>query len=154
MTIRFVPISTAAAWALRSGRDAYGLPAETVAASAGSGTPCRHCLQQVPKGQPYLIAAHRPFAGLNPYTETGPIFLCARDCPAAGPGFPSGMLTAESHIVRGYSHDERIVYGTGSVVPTPRIAARCQALLDRPEIAFIHISSASNNCFLCRVDRG
>ena len=154
MTIRFVPIKTAIAMALREGRDAYDLPAEHVAAATGGGVPCRHCLAQVPEDRPYVIVAHRPFAGLNPYTETGPIFLCADHCTAAGPDFPAAMLTAPGYIVRGYSADERIIYGTGAVTSTPEIATRCETLFTRPEVAFIHIRSASNNCFQCRVERG
>lgn len=153
MTIRFLAINSATAWALRSGLDAYGLPAEPVGPSTGEGAPCRHCLRQVPKGRPYLIVAHRPFAGLNPYTETGPIFLCADDCPSAGPSLPTDILTAPHYILRGYDTRERIVYGTGAVVPTPLIAARAAELLSRPEIAFVHLRSASNNCFLCRIER-
>lgn len=154
MTIRFVPIKTASARSLREGLDAYGLPAEHVAASTGAGVPCRHCLAQVPEGRPYVIVAHRPFGGLNPYTETGPIFLCTDDCAAGGPDFPAAMLRAASYITRAYSADERIIYGTGAVTPTPDIAARCAALFDDPRVAFIHIRSASNNCFQCRVERG
>jgi hypothetical protein len=57
-------------------------------------------------------------------------------------------------LVRGYSTDERIVYGTGSVVPSDRIAATAASLLARPDIAFVHLRSASNNCFQCRIERG
>ncbi|SIS79254.1 DUF1203 domain-containing protein [Paracoccus saliphilus] len=155
MQIRFCPIPSDTAQAWRDGfPDAYELAPERVETSTGSGTPCRHCLDQVPAGQPYLIAAHRPFKGLNPYTETGPIFLCAQDCVAGGPDFPKRFLASEQYIVRGYSADERIVYGTGAVTPTGEIEDRCKELFARDEIAFIHIRSASNNCFHCRVERG
>ncbi|RJE88181.1 DUF1203 domain-containing protein [Paracoccus onubensis] len=155
MQIRFRPIPTALAQAWRNGAaDVYGLAPEHVAASPGNGTPCRHCMEQVPEGEPYLIVAHRPFEGLNPYTESGPIFLCAAECAAGGPDFPAGFLRSKQYIVRGYSSDERIVYGTGGVVPTGEIEARCRELFTRDEIAFIHIRSASNNCFHCRVERG
>lgn len=106
------------------------------------------------QGQNFLILAHRPFTGLNPYTETGPIFLCAGDCAAGGgASLPAEILSAESYITRAYSADERIIYGTGSVTPTKRIEARCAELLADPQVAFVHIRSASNNCFLCRVER-
>lgn len=154
MSVSFTPIPAACARALRTGCDAYGLHPEQVAASTGTGAPCRHCLRQVPQGASYLIAAHRPFVGLNPYTETGPIFLCADDCPPGGPDFPAAVLTAPQYIVRGYDADERIIYGTGGVVPTGAITARCAELLTDRGVAFIHIRSASNNCFLCRADRG
>ena len=61
------------------------------------------------------------------------------------------MLASPHYIVRGYSADERIVYGTGQVTPTDQIAARAEALLARPDIAFVDIRSASNNCFQCRI---
>lgn len=154
MSPRFTPISTVMATALRHGTDAYGQPPERVAASTGAGTPCRHCLRQVSAGAPYLVLAHRPFAGLHPYTETGPIFLCADPCPRADGSFPAAILTAPHYITRAYSDDERILYGTGSVTPTDQIAARCADLLARPEVAFVDIRSVSNNCFLCRVRRG
>jgi hypothetical protein len=57
-------------------------------------------------------------------------------------------------IVRGYSADERIVYGTGAVVATDRIAETATALLERDDVAFVHVRSASNNCFQCRIVRG
>jgi hypothetical protein len=104
MTIAFTGLPTAEVAAIRaSGRDAYDNPIEHQV-SDGVGVPCRHCLQQVPKGQGYLILAHRPFESRNPYAETGPIFLCADDCAPAvpGPDLPP-MLASAQYIVRGYS---------------------------------------------------
>lgn len=154
--IRVLPIPTRLARSLREGQpDAYGLPAERGGISTGAGVPCRHCLAQVPQGQPYLIAAYRPFHGINPYTETGPIFLCTDGCKQGGGAhLPWAMLDAPTYILRGYSQDERIVYGSGAVVPTTNIAARCEALLDDPRVAFAHVRSASNNCYFFRVGRG
>lgn len=154
MNIRFVAIPTDIANRYRQGEsDAFGLSPKYQTTSDGIGTPCRHCLRQVPAGKPYLILAYRPFKGLNPYTETGPIFLCADDCPAAGSGFPDKILTAPHYIIRGYSADERIISGSGQVVNTFDIPLICADLLTNPAIAFVHVRSASNNCFLCRVER-
>jgi hypothetical protein len=58
------------------------------------------------------------------------------------------------YIVRGYDHDDRIVYGTGAVVPTPDIPARAGELLARPDVAYLHMRSAKNNCYQCRIERG
>ncbi|MDO5633220.1 MAG: DUF1203 domain-containing protein [Paracoccus sp. (in: a-proteobacteria)] len=150
MTIRFIPISTATAWALRNGTDAYGRAPER-AISTGNGTPCRHCLQQVPAGQVSLLLAHRPFAARHPYAETGPIFLCAADCAPGGPDLPAAILTAPTYLLRGYDSGERIVYGTGGAVPTAQIESHAAALLARDDITAVHIRSASNNCYLCKV---
>ena len=115
----FLPLPDATAAHYRSGGpDAYGLRPERRVADGGA-IPCRHSLRLLPAGTPYLIVAHRPFAGLNPYAETGPIFLAAEDTPGAAPTTElPPFLTAAAYIVRGYSLDERIVYGTGAVTPT------------------------------------
>ena len=81
------------------------------------------------------------------------VFVCAA-CERAGEtGALPPMLTSPGYIVRGYSDAERIVYGTGGVVPTQDVPARCEELLARADIAFVHVRSASNNCFQVRVDR-
>jgi hypothetical protein len=153
MTIRYRPISTdsvAALWA--GGDDAYGMQPER-RISDGKGVPCRHCLETVGAGEPYLVLAYRPFPDLQAYAETGPIFLHAEPCrPFAGSGTPP-MLDSRDYIVRGYSADDRIAYGTGAVTPTTEIPAYAEALLARPDIAYVHVRSARYNCYQCRIER-
>jgi hypothetical protein len=136
----------------RGGADAYGrLPERKI--SDGDGVPCRHCMKNVTAGEPYLVLAYRPFPELQPYAETGPIFLHADACERAeaGAGLPE-ILASADYIVRGYGADDRIVYGTGAVVPTADIADRAKALLDRDDVAYVHVRSARNNCYQCRID--
>lgn len=152
MTIQFIPLPTDRVRALqRGGPDAYGRTPER-RCSDGGGVPCRHCLRDVPAGRDYLVLAHRPFETLQPYAETGPIFLCADFCePAApGPARPE-ILSSPRYILRGYDAAERIVYGTGAVAATPDIPVLAERLLLRPGVAFVDIRSASNNCYQCRV---
>ena len=153
MTLHFTPIPTETARALQSGAaDANGQRPERHV-SDGAGNPCRHCLQMIPADAGMLILAHRPFYRLQPYAECGPIFLCADPCaPGGGPDLPA-ILASPDYILRGYSTDERIVYGTGAVVPTGRIMAEAAARLADPRVAFLHVRSARNNCFQCRIDR-
>jgi hypothetical protein len=154
MTIRFAALPTADVRALqRGGPDAYGFKPERHV-SDGAGVPCRHCLKNVAAGEEYLILAYRPFPALQPYAETGPIFLHASECQRAPEGeeLPE-MLTSADYIVRGYGADDRIVYGTGAVVPTAEVRERAEALLARPDIAYVHMRSARNNCYQCRIDR-
>jgi hypothetical protein len=153
--IRFVALPTEPIRALqRGGTDAYGFSPER-RVSDGVGVPCRHCLRQVAAGDEYIVLAHRPFSTLQPYAETGPIFLHARECERAAEeaDLPPILTTSPDFIVRGYGADERIVYGTGAVTPTGRIADRAQELLGRDDIAFVHVRSARNNCYQCRVER-
>jgi Protein of unknown function (DUF1203) len=51
-----------------------------VTTAEGGANPCRHCLDLIADGEPKLVLAYRPFAVLQPYAETGPIFLHGRDC--------------------------------------------------------------------------
>jgi hypothetical protein len=155
MKTRFVALPTEQARALQAGgADAYGMTPERHT-SDGDGVPCRHCLQNVRAGEDYLILAYRPFPELQPYAETGPIFLHARECERAPETdlMPEMYKSTAEHIVRGYSRDHRIIYGTGAVVPTHKICERAHELLQRPEIAYLHMRSAKNNCYACRIER-
>lgn len=153
-SIRFVAMPTTIATALQSGSlDANGqLPEHAI--SDGNGVPCRHCLQLVEAGDPYLILGHRPFTTLQPYAECGPIFLCAQACTRYNENdqLPP-MLGSEQYILRGYDNNERIIYGTGQIIPTAQIHQHAIELFACDEVAFIHVRSATNNCFQCRIER-
>lgn len=152
--IRFAPIPTDIVRAYQAGApDANGQPPERQISQGGS-NPCRHCLQMIPQGAGMLILAHRPFPALQPYAELGPVFMCADACEAGGGHDLPAILTSPDYIVRGYGPDDRIVYGTGAVVPTDRIADEAAARLDDPRVAYVHVRSARNNCYQVRVDRG
>lgn len=151
--IRFSPMPTETARHYQAGGlDANGMPPET-AISDGGGNPCRHCLKMIAEGEAMLVLAHRPFPAPQPYAELGPIFLCAKTCAAGGGTELPAMLASADYILRGYGDDDRIVYGTGAVTPTTAIPQRSEALFDDPRVAYLHIRSARNNCFQCRVDR-
>src|SRR5690606_9759419 len=131
---------------------AYCLPPETHV-SDGSGHPCRHCLKNIDKGEEFLVLAYRPFPTLQPYAETGPIFLHAAPCRRYGAEeIPPPILESADYIIRGYGHDDRIVYGSGAVTPTGRITAYAEELLARGGIAYLHVRSARNNCYQCRIE--
>jgi hypothetical protein len=152
----FKALPTEAVRALQAGSpDAYGMTPER-RISNGDGVPCRHCLTNVAAGAPYLVLAYRPFPELQPYAETGPIFLHAEKCERApdSDALPELFGRTAAYIVRGYSADDRIVYGTGAVTPTAEIPERAGDLLARPDIAYLHMRSAKNNCYQCRIERG
>lgn len=136
------------------GTDAHGIPAERTI-SSGSGTPCRHCLNNVPEGEEMLIFAHRPFEGLHPYAECGPIFLCAAACERGGGSrdLPPILKNSPTYLVKAYDGRERIIYGTGAITPSDQIIARAATLMADPKVAFVDVRSASNNCYLARMTR-
>lgn len=151
--MHFTPIPTDLVRAWQSGGpDANGqLPERHI--SDGDGNPCRHCLKMIPKGAEMLILAHRPFPAPQPYAELGPIFLCADACEAGGGDTLPEILESPTYIVRGYGADDRIVYGTGAVVPVSNLISEAYTRITDPRVAYVHVRSARNNCFQVRIDR-
>ncbi len=154
--LRFVAMPTDSARAFQAGaEDANGQTPEPHIVK-GTGHPCRHCLAEIAEGDPYLIFAYRPFPAPQPYAEIGPVFLhvaaCTRHAESAEP--PAMFLGWERLLLRGYGSDDRIVYGTGRVMPTGQLATAAATLLEQPDIAYAHVRSASNNCYQCRIERG
>ena len=153
--VRYVSMPTevaAAYWA--GGPDANGQRPE-VHVSDGGGVPCRHCQQDVAEGEPYLILAHRPFPEAQPYAEVGPIFLHAEPCaryPETGET-PAMFLRRESYLVKGYDAEDRIVYGTGQIVPPQEMNRAAARMFEREDVRYVHVRSAQNNCFSCRIER-
>ena len=136
----------------RGGADANGQPALTRVA-AGVANPCRHCLGLIAEGEEKLVLAYRPFDALQPYAETGPIFLHKRPCERYDEAtLPPWFGYMDPAIVRGYGDDDWIRYDTGDVVPGAALTAACERILGDETVAYVHIRS-KYNCFQCRVDR-
>lgn len=156
LPLRFVAIDSALACAWRTGTlDANGQPAQHLI-SDGHGNPCRHCLDDIARNAPMLVLAHRPFPSPQPYAELGPIFVHAEHCPRYDEtaGAPAMFLRRDSILLRGYDADDRIVYGAGKVIPTIAIDSAARRFFERDDVAYIHLRSASNNGYQCRIERG
>jgi hypothetical protein len=151
---RTVPIPTALAEAARRERRSpqYGHPTHTeVAPSYG---PCRLCLDTFRVGaEERLLFTYDPFAGLDPYPAPGPIFVHADGCEPfdGGPGVLSEQVAGRVLSVRAYDADAMMT--EAAVVEGERFAERVSALLDDPDVAFLHAHFAGPGCFAFRVDR-
>ena len=153
--IRFVAMPSEHARKYQRGEpDAYGMKPER-RTSDGEGVPCRHCLKNVAAGEDYLVLAYRPFPGLQPYAETGPVFIHAEICERAEETdiLPEMIRATPDYILRGYGYDDRIVYGTGGVTDTQKICTRAHELLGRDDVAYVHMRSSRNNCYQMRIER-
>ena len=70
------------------------------------------------------------------------------------------MRQAEA-VRRGYRHKnllfwlgpDRIVYGTGKIVAPAAMAEAAREMFGNARVAYIHVRSASNNCYQARIDR-
>ena len=137
----------------RGGGDANGQPALTRIAE-GAANPCRHCLGLIAEGEQKLVLAYRPFDALQPYAETGPIFLHKTPCQRYdGENLPGWFDFMDPAIIRGYGSDDWIRYDTGNAVAGAELTAACRKILSDDTVAYVHIRSKFN-CFQCRVDRG
>ncbi len=153
MTIRFIALEIDLVQGWRDGRpDANGQPPERGITPA-DGYPCRHCLRLIAKGDAYLTLAHRPFPALQPYAEVGPIFVHAACARGGDDARIPHFLDSPRYMIRGYGADDRIVYGTGQIVPTPEIPAAAERLFENTDVRYVHVRSASNNCYHCRIER-
>ena len=155
MSILFHALPTDTVRALQNGQpDFYGQPDERTV-SDGAGNPCRHCLSDTPEGAAMLVLAYRPFANDQPYAEVGPIFLCGDECArfeTAGV-LPPILRTSPDYLIKGYGADDRIVYGTGVVIAPDRLVAACEDIFTDAKVAYIHVRSARNNCYQCKITR-
>lgn len=137
----------------QGGPDANGQPA-LVRIAEGGANPCRHCLDLIADGEAKLVLAYRPFDALQPYAETGPIFLHQRACERYdGDALPAWFVFLEPAVIRGYGDDDWIRYDTGAVVAGAELDAACRRVLADDTVAYVHIRSKFS-CFQCRVDRG
>ena len=95
------------------------------------------------------------FRRLQPYAETGPIFLHAKACARADDAHetPAMLARRAAHLIKGYSSDDRIVYGTGKIVPSAELDAEAANILKRDDVAYVHVRSSVNNCYTCRIER-
>ncbi len=134
--------------------DFYGHSAERTT-SSGSGTPCRHCLSNTPAGETMRILSYRPFENDQPYAEVRPIFLCGKKCEKfkTSSDLPPILQSSPEYLVKGYCTDDRIVYGTGEIVSPDDFTAACDAVFADTKVAYIHVRSAINNCYMCKITR-
>ena len=101
-----------------------------------------------------LICAGRPFVALQPYAETGPIFLCGDACaPWEGARVPPILQSSPDYLLNAYSADDQIIYGTGQITAAKKIVAVASGLLERGNAAYVDVRPARNNCFQTRIWR-
>ena len=123
--------------------------------SDGQGNPCRHCLSEIALNEEMLVLAYRPFPSAQPYAEIGPIFLCAKECSRhpESDALPEMFQNTKRLILRGYTTEHQILYGTGQVVEVEDVEKIAEEILANSRVSYVHMRSATNNCYDCRIER-
>jgi len=151
--MKIISLSTKAATGMRNGDlDANNLPAE-ILRSDGNANECRHCMEFIEKDEPMLLFGHRPFDKLQAFAETGPVLMHQRSCKRYAKNVLPSIYAEREMIIRAYTEDDRIIYGTGRVVHMRQFESVTQALFELASVAYVHVRSASNNCYHFRVER-
>ena len=150
-TFRIVPLRTEVADVARRAAAAGAPDHAVITADSPSKYPCRHCLTWAKPGEKVILF---PFAAMvpgHPYSESGPIFVHLRACDryAAVDQFPNEFRNGR--VLRAYDSsnhmiDAQLVNGEG---PEPVI----ERFFEKPEIAFVHVRSATRGCFTMEVAR-
>ncbi len=115
--------------------------------------PCRRCLRNADVGDELALASYDPFTIDSPYAGDGPVFVHARGCEPFAPvaGAVSEQVDGRVLSVRAYDADAMMT--EAAVLNGEQFRDRATALLDDPDVAFLHVHFAGPGCFAFRVDR-
>ncbi|MEE7502075.1 DUF1203 domain-containing protein [Methylobacterium sp. C33D] len=153
---RCVPIATETADRFRAtGLDDRGNPVRRVAATAGGGFPCRHCLQLGRPGETMLLGSYDLPEPRGIYWTPSPIFLHADDCPRAEAVDAVAPIVLANALVsvRAYDADHLCLYDLGQVCPGREAEIPLRRALGDPRTRFVNIHTARPGCLLARVER-
>jgi hypothetical protein len=130
-----------------SGRDDNDNP--VVAHNAEGWEPLRCCLTIAEAGHPIALIAYTPLTTRSPWTETGPVFICAEECSGyeADHELPARQRTGPK-ILRTYRADGTLNYDHITLVADGvDIGDQLVALLDQPDVSIVHVRAVLAQCF-------
>ncbi|MCJ1447990.1 MAG: hypothetical protein MMC23_008503 [Stictis urceolatum] len=118
--------------------------------------PCRRCQKHSLVGDELALISYDPFLGDSPYRCKTPIFV--HTSPACLPadfgesgGRLSGLLRGMLLSVRAY--DDKHMMKDWTAVGGDALVKKCEQLLGRSDIAYLHLYYAGPGCFAVKVMR-
>ena len=120
-----------------------------VAFAAEGWEPLRCCLTIADPSHSIALIAYTPLTTRSPWTETGPVFVCAQEC--GGYRTPNELperLRTGPKILRTYRADGTLDYDHITQVPEGvDIGDELVRLLDQPDVAIVHVRAVLAQCF-------
>ena len=115
--------------------------------------PCRLCLRAFAVGaERRILFTFDPFEGTVPLPLPGPVYIhqaeCARHAETAG--FPQD-LRGRSLTLNGYGPGRRLV--AEEHVRDGEVDSVIERLLDRSDVAYIHVRDTAAGCYDFRIER-
>jgi len=150
-TFRIVPLPTEIADEARRKARAGAPDHALVAVDQPTGYPCRHCLQWAQPGQEVVLFPFASIAAGRPYSESGPIFVHANDCPRyqSVAEYPADFRT--HRVIRAYDASDNMI--DAIVVSDNQPEGVIEQLLENPSTAFLQARSATRGCYTFRIER-
>ena len=147
---RIIPLPTEVAEAARRTVKTGSTDHRIVVADAPTGFPCRHCLRWALPGESVILFPYSAVPAGRPYSETGPIFVHAEQCPRfEEPGYPPEFR--QGRVFRAYNSDYDIIDAILPNGEAPEVVI--EKLFENPETAFVHARSATRGCFTFQIER-
>lgn len=150
--IRFVAIDAERLEAMRArGVDEYGNPwAERV---AEGWEPVRCCLRVAAEGERIALICYTPWTEPSPWLEAGPVFVHFGRCEGyrTPEAYPEAFQHSRSMVNPFHHNGSRAYEYITFLAPQDDHEAAVREVLGRPEVAFLHVRSATAGCFTFEV---
>ncbi|MFL6553920.1 MAG: DUF1203 domain-containing protein [Chthoniobacterales bacterium] len=146
---RIIPLPTEIADAARREVNMGAADHALITVDTPQSSPCRHCLRWAQPGERVILFPYSAIPSGHPYSETGPIFVHANDCPrySATNEYPADFR--EGRVFRAYDSNYNII--DAEIVNGSESEAVIQTLFQNAETAFIDVRSVTRGCFTFRV---
>lgn len=115
--------------------------------------PLRCCLRVAGEDERIALISYAAFTAQSPWAEVGPVYVHAVDCGgySASSQLPAELRTGP-RILRSYHADETLDYDDIEYVAGGQdIEPALRELLERPNVALVHVRAAKTQCFIYEV---
>jgi hypothetical protein len=119
--------------------------------SAEGWEPVRCCLRYAQEGEPIALIGYSPWTEASPWAETGPVFVHFEQCEGHSGGFPEAFRRTRA-MLNPFDHDGARAYEHITFVePEDDHEATINRILGLPDVAYLHVRSATAGCFTYEV---
>ena len=150
-SFRIVPLPTEIADAARHVANAGAADHALITVDEPGSAPCRHCLRWAQPGERVILFPYAAIPSGQPYSETGPIFVHANECPrySATHEYPTDFRNGR--VFRAYDSNYNIIDAQVLNGSEPEVVI--ESLFQNPDTAFVDVRSITRGCFTFRVRR-
>ena len=150
-SFRIIPLPTEIAQTARHLVNAGATDHALITVDSPGSSPCRHCLRWAQPGERVILFPYAAIPSGKPYSETGPIFVHANECPrySATNEYPADFRSGR--VFRAYDSNYNIIDAQVMDGSEPEVAI--ESLFQNPETAFVDVRSITRGCFTFRVQR-